>query len=60
MKDVNGQEYCAVLYQSYQCWCQRNGERYKSIRWFGSQMTMLFGTAKSMRLRGGPAADVFG
>ena len=57
--DVNAQEYCAVLYQSYQGWCARNGNRWHSKKWFGMQMTMLFGSAKSMRIKQGPAAKAY-
>ena len=59
VKDVTAKEYSAVLYQSYQWWCQRNGERYKSIKWFGSQMTMLFGPTHSLRLNKLPCAKAY-
>ena len=36
-------EACAGLYDVYKVKCGRPRERYESIRWFGSQMMMLFG-----------------
>ena len=52
VKDIGARGACALLYEEYQCWCQRNGEGYKSVKWFGNQMTMLFGCARAMRIKG--------
>jgi len=51
IKDVEEKEYSAILYERYKSWCALNGERYFSVKWFGMQMTMLFGPTKSMRIR---------
>ena len=58
-RDPSGQEYCASLFEAHKVWCVLNGERYKSIRWFGSQMTMLLGGSRSLRIEKGPCAKAY-
>ena len=45
-------EHSAVLYEPYKVWCARNGEQCRSVRWFGLQMGMIFGTSDNYIIDG--------
>jgi putative DNA primase/helicase len=60
VKEDASQAHTADLYEAYKVWCAVNGERYKSIKWFGSQMVCLFGPTKTMRIDNSRAKGFLG
>ena len=50
MTEVGLKEYSIVLYRAYTELCRRIGVEALSTKWFGAQMTAIFGTSHSLRI----------